>query len=87
MDSPKKSWTHLEGEDRWKARQANAYKNYYEKHKESDEFKEKRRLAQKKYYLANKDKVIARVKARQEKLKAEHVEAKNADESYEGLSE
>ena len=39
------------------------------------------------YYLANKDKVIARVKARQEKLKAEHVEAKNADESYEGLSE
>ena len=53
MDSPKKSWTHLEGEDRWKARQANAYKNYYEKHKESDEFKEKRRQAQKKYYLKN----------------------------------
>lgn len=87
MDSPKKSWTHLEGEDRWKARQANAYKNYYEKHKESDEFKEKRRQAQKKYYLKNKEKVIARVKARQEKLKAEHEEVNNADESYEGLSE
>jgi hypothetical protein len=70
----KKSWSHLQGEERWKARQANAYKTYYEKHKESEEFKEKRRLAQKKYYMKNKEKVIARVKAKQAQKKEQDPE-------------
>ncbi len=78
----KKSWTHLEGEDRWKARQSHAYKSYYNKHKDDEEFKAKRREAQRKYYQMNKEKVIARVKARQNAVKQQVAEKNDPEEFF-----
>ena len=44
------------------------YKKYYDKNKDNEDFKAKRREQQRKYYQENKQKVIARVKQYQAKL-------------------
>lgn len=46
-----------------------SYKTYYDKNKDTDDFKEKRRLAQKKYYEKNKEKVLQKLREKRELLK------------------
>tara|TARA_R110000823_G_scaffold100329_2_gene215805 strand:- start:2158 stop:2379 length:222 start_codon:yes stop_codon:yes gene_type:complete len=49
--------------------QRKAYKDYVLRNKDDPEFIANRKAHQKKYYEKNKIKIIAKVKARQEKLK------------------
>tara|TARA_R100000388_G_scaffold40374_1_gene31074 strand:+ start:546 stop:773 length:228 start_codon:yes stop_codon:yes gene_type:complete len=46
-----------------------SYKTYYDKNKDTDDFKEKRRLAQRKYYEKNKEKVLEKLRAKRALLK------------------
>ena len=49
--------------------QRRAYKNYYDRKKSDEDFKVKRRLAQKKYYEANKAKVLQKMKQKRDTQK------------------
>lgn len=48
-----------------------SYKTYYDKNKDTDDFKEKRRIAQKKYYEKNKEKVLHKLKEKRALKKEE----------------
>lgn len=48
--------------------QRKAYKSYFDKHKDDEDFKDKRRQAQKAYYARNKEKILKKL---QEKRDAE----------------
>ena len=49
--------------------QRRAYSAYLERNKNNEEFQEKRRESARKYYLANKEKVLARMKKIREEKK------------------
>tara|TARA_R110000803_G_scaffold19264_2_gene50645 strand:- start:1460 stop:1678 length:219 start_codon:yes stop_codon:yes gene_type:complete len=49
--------------------QRKAYNDYVDRNKDCVEFLEKRKAIQKKYYQKNREKIIEKVKARQEKIK------------------
>ena len=49
--------------------QRRAYDAYLERNKNNEEFLEKRRISAKKYYEANKQKILARMRAKREAKK------------------
>ena len=49
--------------------QRRAYNAYLERNKNNEEFLEKRRIAGRKYYNANKENILARMKAKREAKK------------------
>tara|TARA_R110001632_G_scaffold24785_1_gene68709 strand:- start:500 stop:709 length:210 start_codon:yes stop_codon:yes gene_type:complete len=54
--------------------QRKAYQKYYNKIKDTDEFKQKSRNAQKSYYERNRDKILERKRLKREAMKKKEEE-------------